>query len=164
MRKGGTVGMRKKDFKLYADECIEQYFVDYLREDLNFDIKSVREDGLQGEPDEIILKRANKIKRFLLTNNKKHFFTNDILFPFKGLFGIICLKFHKTHFPHQNILCLQRNAKQSLVGKKFFISNDIVSVRHRGKDSKLLNKKLYAKDCLLCKLDEAMENGKKVKS
>ncbi len=66
--------MRKKDFKLYADECIEQHFVDHLRRKHNVDIKSASEEGLKGKPDEIILKCANETRRFLLTYNKKDFF------------------------------------------------------------------------------------------
>jgi len=150
-----NIKMRKKDFKLYADEYIEQVFVDHLRKKHNLDVRSVREDGRQGKPDEIILKRANETRRFLLTYDKP-FFTNDRLFPFKGLFGIICLKFRKTDTPCHHILWLPVHAKQSLVGKKFLISNDNVSVRYIGEDGKALEEKLDLEDCLLCKLDEAM--------
>ncbi len=147
--------MRKKHFKLYADECIEQDFIDHLRKKHNLDVRSVREEGYQGKPDEFILKRANETRRFLLTYNK-HFFTNDRLFPFKGLFGIICLKFRKTDTPCGHILWLPVHAKQSLVRKKFLVSNDNVSIRYIGENGKTLKEKLDVKDCLLCKLDDAM--------
>ena len=91
--------MRLKDFKLYADECVAQDFIDHLREEHNFNVKSVIEDGLKGKLDDIIVQRANKMRRFLLTYDKKDFFTNDKLAPFKGLTGIICLTFHKSEYP-----------------------------------------------------------------
>lgn len=147
--------MRKKDFKLYADECIEQHFVNHLREEHNLKIKSVIEEGLQGTPDEMILRRANETRRFLITYNKKDFFTNDKLYPFKGLFGIICLNFHKTDYPCYHLLWLSKHAKQSLRGKKFLVSYDNISVRYKGEDGKIVKDILDAEDCLLCKLDEA---------
>ena len=70
--------MRKKNFKLYADECVEQHIVDHLREDYNFDIKGVSEEGLKGKQDEIILRRAKKLRRFLLTYDKS---TLKVFFP-----------------------------------------------------------------------------------
>ncbi|MFQ6088561.1 MAG: DUF5615 family PIN-like protein [Candidatus Methanofastidiosia archaeon] len=146
--------MRKKDFKLYADECIEKNFVDHLREKHNFDVKSTSEEDLQGKPDEIILRRANKTRRFLLTYDKKDFFANDKLFPFKSLFGIICLKFHKTQYPCYHLQWLSEHDKQSLIGKKFLVSYDNVSVRYKGEDSKEVKEILDVGDCLLCKLDE----------
>ena len=147
--------MRKKFFKLYADACIEQDFVNHLRNDLNLDVKSASEENLQGKPDEKILKRANETRRFLLTYNKKDFFTNHKRFPFKDLFGIICLKFHKIWCPHPQLLCLARNDKQSLIGKKLLVSHDRVSIRYKGEDGKVTQKTLYLKNCNLCKLEEA---------
>ena len=146
--------MRKKDFKLYADECIEQPFVDHLRNYHNFDVKSASEEGLRGKPDKIILKRANKTKRFLLTYNKKDFYFNDKLFPFKGLFGIICLNFHKTDCPYHHLERLFVHDKQSLRGKKFLVTHDNISIRYKGEDGKIVNDILDVEDCLLCKIDE----------
>jgi len=147
--------MRKKDFKLYADECIEQQFVDHLREDHNLNVKSVIEEGLKGKPDELILKRANETRRFLLTYDKKDFFTNDNSYPFKGLCGIISLVFHKTDYPCYHLLWLSKHDKQSLRGKKFLVSYENVSIRYKGEDDKVVKEILDIDDCLLCKLDEA---------
>jgi len=148
--------MRKKDFKLYADECIEQDFVDHLREEHNLDVKSASEENLQGKPDKTILKRANDTRRFLLTYNKKHFFTNDKLIPFKDLFGIISLKFPKKEYPCYHLLWLAIHDKQSLIGKKFLVSYEHVSVRYKGEDGKVIKEILVGgKNCLLCKLEEA---------
>ena len=147
--------MRKKKFKLYADECIEQSFVDHLREKHKLDVKSANEENLQGKPDEIILKRANETRRFLLTYNKKDFFANDKLFPFRDLFGIISLKFHKTEYPCHHLLRLARHDKQSLVGKKFLVSYDHVSIRCKGEDGKVIKEVLDVENCLLCDLKEA---------
>jgi len=147
--------MRKKKFKLYADECIEQGFVDHLREKHNLDVKSASEENLQGNPDKIILKRANETRRFLLTYNQKDFFANDKLFPFKDLFGIISLKFHKTEYPCYHLLWLATHDKQSLIGKKFLVSYDHVSVRYKGEDGKEIKEILDVENCLLCKLEEA---------
>ena len=77
--------MRKKDFKLYADECIGQDFVDHLRGEHNLNVKVI-EERLLGKSDEKILKSANEKRRFLLTHNSKDFFVNDKLCPFKDLF------------------------------------------------------------------------------
>ena len=148
--------MRKKDFKLYADECIEQDFIVHLRKKHNLNVRSVRVDGLKGKSDAVILKRANKTRRFLLTHNTKDFFANDKLFPFKGLFGIISLKFNKIVTPCYHILWLPVHAKQSLVGKKFLVSLETVIVRYKSEEGKVLQEKLDIEDCLLCKLDEAM--------
>jgi len=147
--------MRKKDFKLYADECIEKDLVDHLREIHNLDIKSAIEGGLQGKPDNIILKRANETRRFLLTYNKKDFFINDKQFPFKGLFGIISLNFHKTDYPCHHLLWLSIHDKQSLIGKKFLVSHNDVSIRYKGEAGKEIKKILNMEDCLLCKLDDS---------
>jgi len=147
--------MRKKRFKLYADECIEQDFVNHLREEHNFDVKSASEENLQGKPDKIILKRANETQRFLLTYNKKHFFANDRLFPFKDLYGIISLKFHKTECPYHHLLRLAAHDKKSLIGRKFLVSYDHISIRYKGEDGKVTTKILDIDNCLLCKLDEA---------
>ena len=147
--------MRKKIFKLYADECIEQGFVDHLREKHNLDVKSASEENLQGNPDKIILKRANETRRFLLTYNKKDFFANDKLFPFKDLSGIISLKFPKTVYPCRHLLWLAKHHKQTLIGKKFLVSYDHVSIRYKGKDGKVIKEALDVENCLLCKLEEA---------
>lgn len=150
--------MRKKDFKLYADECIEKHLVDHLREEHNFNVKSVIEDGLRGRPDHVILKRANELRRFLLTYNDKHFFSNDKLCPFNGLFGIICLNFHKTDYPCHHLFWLSKHDKQSLRGKKYLLSYDDISIRYKGEDGKVVKEILHAEDCLLCTLDEEKES------
>ena len=147
--------MRKKQFKLYVDECIEQGFVDHLREKHNLDVNSASEENLQGNPDKIILKRANETRRFLLTYNKQDFFANDKLFPFKDLFGIISLKFPKTVYPCHHLLWLAKHDKQSLIGKKFLVSYDHVSVRYKGEDGNVIKEILDVENCLLCKLEEA---------
>ena len=152
------IKMRRKNFKLYADECVEQHFVDHLRVKHNFDIKSASEEGLKGKPDEIILKRANETRRFLLTYNTKDFFANDKLFPFKGLFGIISLKFHKTRYPCHHLKWLSRHDKHSLTGKKFLVSYDNVSVRYEDEAGKKRKETLNVKNCLLCTFDEAQAN------
>jgi hypothetical protein len=59
--------MKKKLFKLYVNECIEQHFIEHLRKGHNIDIKSAAEEGFKGKSDEEILKCANELKRFLLT-------------------------------------------------------------------------------------------------
>ena len=51
--------MKRKDFKLYADECIGQDLVDHLREVHNLNIKMI-EKRLLGKSDERILNRANE--------------------------------------------------------------------------------------------------------
>ena len=145
--------MRLKDFKLYADECIEQYYIDHLREEHNFNVKSAIEEGLKGKSDEIVLKRANKLRRFLLTYNKKDFFTNDKLAPFRDLTGIICLKSHRT--PCKHLQRLSWHDKQTLIGKKFFVTYDDISVRYKGENGKIVNENIdVEEDCLLCKIDE----------
>ena len=120
--------MKKKDFKLYADECIGQNFVDHLRDIHNLNVKVI-DERLRGKSDEKILKSANEKRRFLLTHNNKHFFTNDKLCPFKNLFGIISLKPHK-YWPCNELLWLLKHDKQSLIGKKFLVIGGSVSVRY----------------------------------
>ena len=147
--------MKKKKFKLYADECVEQPFVDHLRVKHNFDIKSASEEGLKGKSDEMILRHASETRRFLLTNNTKDFFANDKLFPFKGLFGIISLKFHKTDYPCNHLLWLSTHDKDSVTGKKYLVSYDNVSVRYEDESGKKRKETLTVEECLLCELDEA---------
>ena len=148
--------MRLKDFKLYADECVGQDFIEHLREEHNFNVKSVIEEGFKGKPDKIILKRANKMRRFLLTYDKKDFFTNDKLAPFKDLTGIICLKFHKFEYPCIHLQRLSGHDKQTLIGKKFFVTYDDISIRYKGENGKIINENIdVGEDCLLCKIDEA---------
>ena len=146
--------MRLKDFKLYADECVGQDFIDHLREEHNFNVKSAIEEGLKGKSDEIVLKRANKLRRFLLTYNKKDFFINDKLAPFKDLTGIICLKSHRT--PCIHLQRLSWHDKKTLIGKKFFVTYDDISVRYKDENGKMVNENIdVGEDCLLCKIDEA---------
>jgi len=149
--------MRKKDFKLYADECVGQDFVDHLREKHNFDVKNASEGGLKGKPDKIILKVANETRRFLLTYDKKDFFTNDKLCPFKGLFGLISLTFHKTKYPcHDGHLDqLAWHHKHSLIGKKFLVTHESITVRYEDETGKKRKEIIDEDDCLLCKFDEA---------
>lgn len=150
--------MRKKDFKLYADECVRQDLVVHLRDDHNFNIKSASEEGLKGKPDEIILKRANKTRRFLLTYNTKDFFANDKLCPFKGLFGIISLTF-KTDCPYDHLMRLSRHYKHSLTEKKFLVSRYNISVRYEDEAGKKRKTTIDVDEtCLLCTFDEAQAN------
>lgn len=151
--------MRRKEFKLYADECVGQDLVDHLRVEHNFDIKSASEEGFKGKPDELILRHANETQRFLLTYNTKDFFANDRLFPFKGLFGIISLKFNKTEYPCHHLLLLSSHDKSSLTGKKYLVSYDSVSVRYEDEAGKKGKETLNVKDCLLCRLDESQVSG-----
>lgn len=152
--------MRKKDFKLYADECIEQYYVYHLREKHNLDVKSVIDEGLQGKADEIILKRANEQRRFLLTYNTRDFFHNYTLYPFNGLFGIISLKFHKTNCLYNNLEWLLKHDKQSLRGKKFLVSHDNIRVKYKSEEGKLVTERIDLEECLLCYPDESAGNSK----
>lgn len=148
--------MKKKDFKLYADECVEQDFIQHLREH-NFNIKSASEEGLKGKPDEIILKRANETRRFLLTYNTKDFFANDKLCPFKGLFGIISLTFPKTIYPCHHLKRLSAHGKHSLIGKKFLVSRNNISIRYEDEAGKKRKTTLNIEDCLLCNEAQANE-------
>ena len=141
--------MRKKDFKLYADECIRQDLVDHLRGKHNLNVKVI-EERLLGKSDEKILKRANEKRRFLLTHNSKDFFANDKLCPFKDLFGIISLKTQKNYWPCHELLWLSKHDKQSLIGKKFLVSLGSVSVRYIDRESKIRKEILKGEDCLLC--------------
>ena len=142
--------MRKKDFKLYADECIGQDFVDHLREKHNLNVESVIDEGLRGKSDEKIPKSANEKRRFLLTHNSKDFFSNDMLCPFKDLFGIISLKTQRTYYPCHELLWLSKHDKQSLTGKKFLVSLGSVSVRYIDGKNKIRKEILKGEDCLLC--------------
>ena len=112
------------------------------------------EEGLRGRPDDVILKRANESRRFLLTYDK-HFFYNDRLFPFNDLFGIICLNFRTEDYPRRHLFRLSIHDKQSLRGKKFLVSYDDISIRYKGEDGKVVKEILNVDDCLLCDLDEA---------
>ena len=147
--------MRKKDFKLYADECIEQPFIDHLRKEHNFSVKSVVEDGLRGKSDAIILKRANETRRFLLTYNKNDFYRDDKTFPFKDLFGIICLNFHVTDYPCHHLFRLSYHEKESLRGKKFLVSHENVLIKYQNLNRKIETEMLdIGDDCFLCNLEE----------
>ncbi len=147
--------MRLKDFKFYADECVEKDFIIHLRKEHHFKVKSVIEDGLKGKPDDIIVQRANKMRRFLLTRDKKDLFSNDKLAPFKDLTGIICLKFHEFDYPCIHLQRLSWHDKQTLIGKKFFVTYDDISVRYKGENGKIVNENIdVEEDCLLCKIDE----------
>jgi hypothetical protein len=140
--------MKKKDFKLYADECLGQDLVDHLREIHNLNVKVI-EERLLGKSDEKILMIANEKRRFLLTRNSKHFFANDNLCPFKGLFGIISLKAQK-YWPCNELLWLAKHDKQSLIGKKFLVSHGNVSVRYICRKSIKRKEMLTGEDCSLC--------------
>ena len=78
-----------KKIKLYADEDIEEFIVDFLREK-GFNIKSARELGHRGKPDSFHAGYAYKNERFLLTKNTRDFF-DDRKFPFQNIFGNISL-------------------------------------------------------------------------
>ena len=140
--------MKKKDFKLYADECIGKDFVAHLRWDHNLNVKVI-EERLRGKSDEKILKSANKKWRFLLTHNSKDFFANDDLCPFKNLFVIISITTQK-HYPCNELLWLAKHDRQSLIGKKFLVSLGSISVRYMDGESKKRKEILKGEDCLLC--------------
>ena len=141
--------MKKKDFKLLADECIGQDLVDHLREIHNLNLKFI-EERLRGKTDEKILKSANEKRRFLLTRNTRHFFTNDTLCPFKGLFGIISLTPQKNYWFCNELEWLSKHDKASLIGKKFLASPGSVSVRYIDRESKKRKEILKGEVCILC--------------
>jgi len=149
--------MQKKDFKLYADECIEEDFIDHIRNCSisGFNVKSVKGEGLTGQPDEIILKRANNMRRFLLTYNAKDFFYNDKLCPFKGLVGIIALNFDKNNYPCEQSLWLSKHDKNALLGKKFLVSQDSIRMKNPDADGKIDTTKLDEENCQLCYFEDA---------
>ena len=73
---------------------------------------------------------------------------------FKDLTGIICLKSYRT--PCIHLQRLSWHDKHTLIGKKFFVTYDDISVRYKGENGEMVNENIdVEEDCLLCKIDEA---------
>lgn len=60
--------MKLLDFALLTDENIQTEVVEYLRT-LGFDVKDIKEEGLQGSTDEFLLKMAYEEKRVIVTHD-----------------------------------------------------------------------------------------------
>jgi len=60
------------------------------------------------------------------------------------------LKFHKTDYPCHHLIRLSAHGKHSLIGKKFLVSRDNISVRYEDKAGKKRKETLNVEDCLLC--------------
>ena len=152
--------MRKKDFKLFADENIGDDFINHLRECKisGFkDIKTVRSEVLSGQPDDIILQWANENRRFLLTHDKSDFYNNDRLYPFKGLHGIIAMSVHKDGYPCDQLRFLSLHEKEALIGKKFHISQNSIWMKYQDADGRVKSEELDDEECRLCYPDEEPE-------
>jgi predicted nuclease of predicted toxin-antitoxin system len=77
--------------KFLADENIPPAVVRFLR-DRGFDVKEVREAGLPGASDDVILSLAREEGRVLLTLDKH--FTNILVYPPGSHHGIIRIRIH----------------------------------------------------------------------
>lgn len=68
--------------KFYADENIEEYLIDYLR-DRGYKVVSARELGFNGREDKFHLQQARKEKAVLLTKDDDYL--DDSMFPYSQL-------------------------------------------------------------------------------
>ena len=80
--------------RLYADEDVEAWIIEVLRE-RKVNIKSAVELSHYGKDDSFHAALAFKQKRFLLTKNGKDFL-NDRLLPFANTWGVIALEVDTT--------------------------------------------------------------------
>jgi hypothetical protein len=79
-----------KRARLYADEDIEEEVVAAFREQ-GVNIRSARELGHRGKPDEFHASLSKRQHRFLLTKNSRDFL-DDRKFPHRNLHGVIVLE------------------------------------------------------------------------
>ena len=92
---------RKSDLSFYADECIPQPSVDYLRSN-GISVTHAFDLGFIERPDRFHLKESKKMKRILLSLDADfiHFSPNDVV----GHPGVICLSSSDITPKHLNKL------------------------------------------------------------
>jgi len=133
--------MSKNKFKIYADECIDDDFIDHLRNH-QINIKKTIDKG-RARDDDFQLSYAQKKGCFLLTDNKKHF-NNKILS--KG--GIIIIKkddWVNSCFGIREICCMR---DMEIKSKIFLISKEGIRVKSNKGESLIRWKQ---DPCSICK-------------
>jgi len=144
--------MGKNSFGLYADENISNGFIEHLKDDHHLNIKCAKLLGKSGHADPRVLQEANRLKRFLLTNDDD-FIRDHHKFPFKDLFGIIKINENKEFDACQNIdvLCSHRSLKE-IHGKKIILSEDKIKLLSQNKDGSIKEELIKSGECP-CKLE-----------
>jgi predicted nuclease of predicted toxin-antitoxin system len=111
--------------KFLTDENIANSTIRMIRE-LGFDVKDVREIGLIGCSDELIIKLAIKEDRIIITLDKD--FGNILKFPIRGHKGIIFIRIKRPTPKRVNLVL-----KTLLVTTdKEKIKNSLVVIKEKG--------------------------------
>ena len=139
--------MGKNSFSLYADENISREFIEHLRNDHHLNVRYAKSLGKSGYADPGVLREANKLKSFLLTNDDE-FIRNHHKFPFKDLFGIIKINENQKFDACQDIdiLCSHRSLKE-IYGKKIIISENRIKILSQNRDGSIKEEYIKAGEC-----------------
>ena len=143
--------MGKTSFSLYADENISKEFVEHLRDHHHLNVRCAESLGRKGHADPRVLREANKLKSFLLTNDDD-FVKDHHKFPFKDLFGIIKINENKEFDACRDIdmLCAHRSLKE-IYGKKIIVSESRIKILSQSKDGSIREEYIKTGECP-CKL------------
>lgn len=117
--------------KILADECVYKKTVLFLKSQ-GYDIISIKDLGLSGANDRVVLEEANKSNRILLTADQD--FGNIIAYPPETHKGIIVLKTLKNEEEsiHFNLLKVLNEVEPALLAKSLIVvDSNKYRIRHR---------------------------------
>lgn len=117
------INIKSGKIKLYADENIEDYIINYLKS-RGINIVSAKGKGYSGRSDKFQFQQAYKLKRFLLTIDKD--FLKHSKFPFKQMRGLILLNIpddsRKLGYVYELLITEILPSGNDLIGTKIVIN------------------------------------------
>ena len=120
------------DIKLFADHCISNYIINYLKE-LGFEVYRLRDYIPQESPDQIVISKAQEMNSILISLNGD--FSDIITYPPANYKGIMALqlKNHPEIIPHVMKLLgdyLQKNPNMgNYKGKLFLVDSHKIRIK-----------------------------------
>jgi predicted nuclease of predicted toxin-antitoxin system len=121
------------DIKLFADHCISNYIINYLKE-LGFEVYRLRDHIPRESPDQIVISKAQELNSILISLNGD--FSDIITYPPANYKGIISLqlKNHPEIIPYVMKLLgdyLQKNPNMGhYKGKLFLVDSYRIRIKY----------------------------------